>query len=141
MAVALGPPPFSLPSLFRDLPQRAAALTGSGPAWHSVELTPGQGLGGLGLGAEEMQEAPKEGSLEEGPSLEAVARQPEGTRLGNCEEQTTTVMKLEIFKTGDVLEGKKEEGWRQEPLLRQSHRTQVLFGNVGKTESSQRWHH
>lgn len=66
--MALGPPPSSLPSLFRDLPQTAAALTGSGPAWHSVELTPGQGLGGLGLGAEEMQEAPKEGSLDEGPS-------------------------------------------------------------------------
>lgn len=44
-------------------------------------------------------------------------------------------MKLENSKTRVVLEGKKEEGWRQDPLLKQSHRTQVIIGNVGKIES------
>lgn len=65
--VALSPPFFSPPPIL-GTPQTAATLIGSGPGWRSIESAPGQGLGGLGLGTEDMQGAPEEGRLAEEPS-------------------------------------------------------------------------
>lgn len=41
-------------------------------------------------------------------------------------------MRLENSTTEVALGGKTEERWRQDPLLNQSHRTQLLIGNRGK---------
>lgn len=35
----------------------------------------------------------------------------------------------------------RQEGWRQDPLLNQSHRIQVLITKVGKMEGDRRWYH
>ena len=50
-------------------------------------------------------------------------------------------MRLENSTTEVALGGKTEERWRQDPLLNQSHRTQLLIGNGGKMKGSQRWYH
>lgn len=65
-----------------------------------------------------------------GAQLGGYCLSTRGCKSWELEEQTLTVMKLENSKTGLVLEEKKEEGWRQDPLLKQSCRTQGLIGNV-----------
>lgn len=81
-----------------------------------------------------------------GPGQEAVAPQYEGASAWN-QEHNATVTRLENFKTEVVLEGKPNGGWRQDPLLNQSHRTQCSLatwarwraGKDGTTDRKQGW--